>query len=357
MSTTISVNDQAVVHGLSPYNWYQNGSASIQTPNPGAFDTFGFTGTSIGVTVDTSAMVTAGYASNIYPVLKWYIDGVLQPTHQIISTDTLISLASSLASENHVLILYLMGVDESGVSNRWTPPTMSLVIDNYVLDTGATTYTVPLPNAGYYLSLGDSISEGAVTLGSANNPPSYAQVEDATLGYQYILAQQLNLILGNVAFAGEGWTTGVSSVPGLATTYNLIFAGQSRVFTPQPNLITVNMGTNGTVTAATVTTFMTNLRAACPIAFINMIVPFGQANAANITTGYNNYVTGAPTDLLVNLINLGSTGSSIVSANSYDTVHPNIQGHILLAAALLPLIKYPLTQGNGPSLTSRGGRF
>lgn len=358
MSTTIAVNDASVVYGLSPYNWYQNGSTSLKTVNPGAYIKFNFTGTSLAVVVDVSSLTAASTASGLYPVIAYTVDGV-RTTAQLTSSSSSVVLATGLADATHTFKLDLIGVDESGTIDRWNTPSMALTITSFTVDTGKAASQVTLNSGGFYLSYGDSITEGAVVLANATNPPTYAQVEDATLGYQQLIASYLNMEYGNCAFAGQSWTGGVSNVPGLPTSYTSLYSGQSRTFSPAPTIVTVNMGTNGSVTAGTVTSFMTSLRASVgPGGQINMFIPFGQQNASAITTGYNNYVSGAPTDARVNLIDLSTTGSGIVSANSYDTVHPNTMGQLLLFNALVASLVNPRKPGRTTvRVASFGGAF
>jgi lysophospholipase L1-like esterase len=351
MSQSIAVNNAAFVGGLSPYNWYRNGSTYVETPNPGAYFKLNFTGTSFGITVDVSRLTGASVTASLYPVIAYTVDGV-RSTRQLLSSDTTVTLASSLADTTHSVEVALIGVDESGVVDRWTTPVMALIITALVIDNAKTVSQASLLNAGWMLAYGDSITEGAVVLAAAG---VYAQVEDATKGYQKYVADYLNMEYGNVAFASQQWSaTGVSNIPGLTTSYNLIFNGQSRTFSPAPNIVTCNMGYNGTVTSATIKTWMENIRSACGSgSWIVMIVPFAQVNAGFIITAYNDYVAAHPTDTRVSLINLGSTGSSLVTANSYDGVHPNATGQYLLAQLLNPLMPIPLKAGN-PSSSAAG---
>ncbi len=343
---TIAINNPAIVSGLSPYNWYQVGSTSITAVNPGAYVKFNFTGTSLTVALDLSNLVDQGVASVLWPVIAYTVDGV-RTVRQIISTDTTVTLATGLADATHSLRLDLIGVDEGGTIDRWTLPRMALVLTSFAVDSGKTVTRGALLNGGYMLAYGDSITEGAVALGAYLDPPSYAQIEDATKGYQAVIAQYLNMEYGNVAFAGQSWSGGVQNVPGLPSSYNLYSAGRTRLFVPVPNIVTINMATNGTPVAATVTTFLGTLRAAvgaaCRIVFI---IPFGQQNAATLTTAYDDYVAANPGDAKIQKIDLGSGGSSIVSAHSYDALHPDAAGQQLLGQAVAPLVVSPLSAGN-----------
>lgn len=336
----IAPNNASVLHGLSPYNWYQNSASYIQTVNPGAYIKLGFTGTSISVTVDVSAMVTAGYAANIYPVIKWSIDGGAYTVHQLSSSDISISLFSG-STGSHTLVLYLIGVDESGASNRWDG-TMSLKINGFTIDGGSNVFNATLNTNGYYLSYGDSVTEGAVVLG---NSDTYARDEEATFGYQAILATGLNAEYGNCAFAGQGWVnTNINNVPGFTGTWNYIFEGIPRTFSPTPNLITINMGSNSTADAPTVSGMMKTIRAGVgPIPNITMIVPFTLSNEDAVTGGFYNYTTANTSDTNVFLINLLLTGYFIVAENTYGSPHPNATGHALLEALMFPMIYFPPT--------------
>lgn len=342
---TINLNSDEIRSGLSPLNWYTSGSNYIKTPNPGAYSKFNFTGTSIGLEVSVTDMNLLAFDASLYPVIKYTIDGI-SATRQLLSTDTsAFTLSSSLSNTTHSFRLDLIGVDESGTIDRWNTAVMSLILKRYTLDDGAMAIASKKRSGGYMMNLGDSITEGAVTLAPAG---VYAQVEDATLGYQNILADKLNVEHGVCAFAGESWTGGVSNVPGLINTYNYIWSGSVRVFDPVPNIVTVNMGTNGSVVSGSVTTFMGNLRSAVGAGcFINMIVPFNQSNSTPITNGYNDYVATTPNDKLTTLIDLGSAGNtfSTSAGYAYDSVHPNRAGHIALAEILYPKIRFPLKAG------------
>ncbi len=339
MSSDIAVDNAAVLSGLSPANWYRNGSTAIQTVNPGAYLKINFTGTSIGIGVDVSAMSAASYAAGIYPVIKWSIDGGAPSTQQLTASDTVLTLASGLADTTHSFRLDLIGVDQSGDSNRWNPPKMSLVVTKLVVDTSKTVTAATLNGGACVMGFFDSIGEGAVTLRLNTSSITQAQVQDATKSYAVILANMLAREYAIVGFGGQGWESGISSVPGLPDSYNLLFSGQSRSFSPAPGVVLVNMGTNGSVESAEVTSFLTALRTSVgATAYIFFMIPFNQRHAAAIGTGFDDYHTGAPSDTRTIKLDLGSTGDSIVTANSYDGTHPNAAGHALLANALWPLM-------------------
>lgn len=345
--TTIAANNAALLAGLSPYNWQTNGATSVKTVNIGAYLTLNFTGTSVGITVDTTALVSNGYDSKIYPVMRWTIDGTIRGSRQLLSSDTgVVSLASGLADTTHTLRLEVIGIDQDGTADRWTSGHVGFVLTSLRLDTSRTVTQSRRAPGGNMIIFGDSISEGAVVLAAKTGANSYAQIADGSLGYQHRLAVLNDMEHGNCSFAGGGWTNGVGNYPGLATGYASIFNGVTRVFSPAPDIAIVNMGTNGTVVAGTITTFLTNLRAAVgPTCRIHVMIPFGQLQVSAITNGFNTYRTNVPADLNVVLIDLGSAGSTIVSGNSFDTVHPNTLGQDMLYVATAPFVRRATTAG------------
>jgi lysophospholipase L1-like esterase len=76
---------------------------------------------------------------------------------------------------------------------------------------------------------------------------------------------------------------------------------------------------------------MHRLRANYPEAQIFFVVPFGGFAEDAITEAYQEI---APNDANLYLIDLGQTAKDIVSANSVDNIHPEKEGHRLLAELL-----------------------
>lgn len=347
---TVAVNDPAVLSGLSPYNWQRNGSTSIKTVNAGAYLRVRFTGTSIGLTVDVSALVAQSYAAGVYPVLKYIVDGTIIGTRQLTSSDTSFTLVSGLSDTTHLLYLEVIGMDGGNITDRWTGPHGAVVITGLVVDTARALVGATPRTGGYYLAMGDSITEGAVTIAAKSGGNSYAQIMDSSRGHQDMIARSLGLEYGNVAFSGGGWNEGISNYPGIVTAYAFLFNGAARTFTPAPDVATINMGTNNSVpvTSGDVSTFLTNFRAAVGArCWIHLIVPFNQTNASAVTGGHSTYTAANPTDLRITLINLSTAGANIITANNFgDGIHPNAAGQELLGLAVLPSITNPLRPGN-----------
>jgi hypothetical protein len=88
-----------------------------------------------------------------------------------------------------------------------------------------------------------------------------------------------------VGFGYIGMThNGSGNVPVTGESWNWIFEGARRVFTPVPDLIVTNLGTNdGTANIVPqMTGLLNNLLASCTGARIAVLRPFNGAQAANL---------------------------------------------------------------------------
>ncbi len=320
----------------SPYNWSRTTDAML-TVNPGAYFKIGFTGTSIKLNVDVSAMSGASLPAKEYPRLRWTIDDGAYTTYQLLSTDTEVTLATGLAAGTHQLTLYMLSSYYN--ADRWSAPVMALKITSLTLDAGAST-AAPTLRDKRLIVYGDSITEGAWALAGPADLTDYSTAQDATAAWAAAVADALGCEYGIVAFGSQGWDTPASGgVPTLPDGWNLIYADHPRVFTPAPDYVLCNMGANGGVAAAaTVTTWLTSVRAAVGAACkIVVIVPFGQTGKANLTTGVTDYQAAAPTDANVVLVDLGTVpGITAVSGAATflatDGLHPDVAGHARLGA-------------------------
>jgi hypothetical protein len=343
MSDTIAVNNAALVAGLSPYVWYRDGSSFIRLVNPGGYFKVLFTGTSFGVEVDVSAM--SSYNAAVYPVLKFSVDGGGTQSVQLTASDTVVVLDDGLSDTTHSILVTLKAVDDIAfpLGDSWTP-LLSLKITGIVVDDGKTLSESSRGSVNM-LTYGDSIMIGGSVIEAG--PTS-----DATLSYVQLIADELGYEFGNASMYGVGLESNIGSYPAMTSAYALISDGISRSFDPVPNVVLINLGTNGSVTPSVLEGFLGDVRAAVGEGcYINLIVPFGQNNASEIEEGFNDYVAANPSDENISLINLGSTGATIVTENSVDGTHPNEEGNELLAEALLPLLLLP-PQSSSPGYPS-----
>ncbi len=329
---------------FSPYNWFVNGSTSARTVNPGSLK-LGFSGTSIGVKVDVSALTS--FPSTSYPKIKFSIDGGLATYYQLKSSDATVPLANGIASGSHVLQLWGAALDVYDGGNGGTPVATkwsganALVVDGFVLDAGATTVPVTPQFTKSWLAYGDSITEGEWQLGSSSSPSNAVAYADSTSSHVRFLAEAFGADVSNIGFGGQSWTTTFNSdVPPLPSTWNFIFSGQARSFTTPPDYVSINMGSNGGLTnSAVVTSFLTSLRAAVGVrSQVVVFVPFGGYGRTAITAGVATYKLGNPSDnvFLIDL-NDGRFVGTIGTPTLYlsDGLHPNAIGQAIVASELV----------------------
>ncbi len=329
---------------FSPYGWYSNGNGSLgannivgnstyaQAVNPGAYFKVNFTGTTVKLAVDTSSL--AGVAKQL-PRIRYSIDGGATVDYQLLSGDTQITLGQNLSLTTHTLVVWFLSSD--AYISRWNGHT-SLKITGLVLDEGFST-SAPTLLTKRLLVFGDSITEGAWILGDHTDLTNYSNYEESVSSYSYGLASDLNAEYGNIAFGGQSWETAFNAdIPLFPSAWNYYYSTNSRLvsglFSPVPDYIVVNMGTNGGLSSASVVTnWLTLLRtAAGSSAKIFVLIPFNQGGLANITSGFNSYISGS-SDANAFLINLGSNGvtySTTIPTYSYDGLHPNVAGHAQL---------------------------
>ncbi len=339
---------------FSPYNWYSDGSGSLNTNNikggstytqavnPGAYFKVGFSGTSATLNIDTS------YFGNIqakqFPRVSYNVDGGAVQTYQIKANDTQISLAQGLKSDNHQLNFWLLSSD--AYVARWNA-SMSLKVTGLVLDNGATTNT-PSLQSKKLLVFGDSITEGAWILGDHADLTNYSNYEESTSSYVAGIATDISTEYGTAAFGGQSWGSIFNGdVPSLPNAWSYYYSTNSRlvngVFSPTPDYVLINMGTNGGVSSATVVSnWLTNLRTAAGTASrIFVVIPFNGTGRTNITQGFNSYQSSSSDDKVF-LIDLGSDGNTYSTSTptySYDGLHPNTAGHAQLRTLLYAAIK------------------
>jgi hypothetical protein len=312
----IAINDAHLF--LTPENWIRSGAVSIDTNNPGAYFKTAFTGTSFQVEVDTSSNPSE------LPKLGYIVDGGALQTTQVSSVGSavVVPLVSGLSAGTHQIRVSLEGL---GAVERWTNPSDHLKVTGIFLDSGITTLSAPtlLPNR--IVVYGDSITEGASTLGAANTVAN----KQWSTSWDADLAAYLDAEISVIAFQAQGYEqNGQGNTPPFPNAYSFIRSGVARVFS-NPSKVFILHGTNGSTTQADVSGMMVNLRAAYPSAKLYFGVPFGGYARVVTTNAYS-----AQSDADVYLFDLGANGQNIVTGNSTDGVHPNVSGHALLTSAV-----------------------
>ena len=122
-----------------------------------------------------------------------------------------------------------------------------------------------------------------LTLGGSQK--SDTDHNDNVLCWSGRLGPLLGAEVGVVGFGATGLSRGGSGgVPALGVSWNQQWAGVPRSFSPQPDLIIFNEGTNDGTTniVAAMAAVLNDVTAACPGTPIAVLRPFNGAQAANL---------------------------------------------------------------------------
>lgn len=320
---TIAINDTDLF--FSPYNWYKSGSTYAQTTTPGAYLKTKFTGTSVKLNVDVSP--SSGLSSSEYPAILYSVDGAAFTRRQFTSSDTQITLASSLSDGTHTLEIHVAAA--WWLSDRWTTPASVVRITGLELDSNKDVVTPDL-YSGRMIIYGDSHGEGYESLASGVSIAN----QDATQAYPALLGRAFSCEYGVICYAGQGYTNGGGgNVPPLTSSWNLYQSGQSRLsgglLTPAPDYIVSAHGDNdsdGAGLVSAVTTMISNWRTAAPDAQIFIVLPPNLTGESSITTGVNN-----ADDDNTHLIDLNE---DLLHGSYLNGVHLSIRGHARYASTI-----------------------
>jgi len=326
-TSTIPMSDPGII--FSPYNWNVTGGTA-NTVNPGAYFRTIFNGTQVSLNFTTSA------DSSPYPQLWARVDN--QYWQQIVLTagNPQVLITSSLQNRKHLVEVVVKSTSYSGV-DRWSGPQTIVTVTGIVVDY-LTTLSLPIRKTKNILIYGDSITEGLL---SKNNTASGQPDQSDILGcYSYALSTAVDAEVGIVAFGGTGLLTSFAGVPALTSSYNLIYNGASRVFTPAPDLVIYNEGTNdGSSIVTAYGTVVSAILAAAPNAKQLLLIPFNNSHASDIATVVTN--AGNPK------VTSQSTVGWFNSSDSSDGLHPYDYSHVgLIAPKLFPVVMallYPST--------------
>lgn len=343
----IAYNDAAIF--FSPYTWDDRGTSKAAN-SCGSYIKLAFTGTSIAVKIDVSALVAASTGASQYPIVQVVIDGKTATDTQLTSATTTIS-TTSLAAGSHTIAVYFRAADTNNVE-KWTTPVSAIYFTGFTIDAAAT-YSAPTLRAKRMMYFGDSITEGYSVI-SAGAPTGNSALQTAVPQ----IAQALNAEYGQIGYGAQGYAqAGAGNVPILNTAIPLYANGRSRliasVFSPAPDYIFVEHGANGTTVSADVQTVITTLRTASPSAKIFIMVPAGGFGRSGIAAG----VAAKSADNNLFLIDLGSeyeTGINNTGVSQYavDGLHRNLLSNAKVASGYTAKIQAVL-DGVGATKTAR----
>lgn len=365
MAVAVPVTDANVY--WSPFSWYSDGAGAMQANNvkagssyaqanlAGAYCKLGFSGTSIQVNMDTAPLTAGAIASTSWPVWRYSVDGGTFTDLRLPATGTVFVAITGLSAGNHTLELFNERNSNSGSHDRWTTPANVTRFTGFSLDNGAATVAPSgriAVRSKTALIYGDSIVEGLSMLGIGVG-------QSAQSVWSYFLAEALGAEVGMVGCGSQGWThVGVGNYPALPAAWNFYHNNASRLvsglLSPVPDYIVCNHGANertslASMTAQTVSDWLTAVRAAAPTSWIFMVQPFGQWTSgvlANISTGVANYKASTG-DAKVALIDLGvqpSYGLNVAAGGtatywSQDGIHPSNLAHPRLGALVAQAIQ------------------
>ena len=278
MTTAIAPNNAGILY--SPYNW-NVGASSAVTINAGAYFKTLFSGASCVLNFTVTYM--ASPASELW----WRIDDGPLTEANVAATVTLTIPAQTASNADvpyHLLEVIVKSTTET--ANRWnsvgSATGTAVIFTGLTLDAAAAV-VAPLAAAKNLLIYGDSITEGVRTCGEAATYDT--DRNDAWACWSYRLGALLGAEVGVVGFGASGLSVvGSGNVPILGTSYNLLYQGQSRTFSPLPNLVAFNEGTNdgNTNIVAAMTGVLNGILAACAGSPIAVLRPFNGNQAANL---------------------------------------------------------------------------
>ena len=322
---TIPTSDPQVRAGLSPYTWVQT-PAGIGTAVCGGSLTVGFKGTRrVVLQVDTSGIVLPSPLR--YPILAWTVNGGPEQTHQLAAGESAVPLAADVADP--VIDLYVKGM--SPFEDRFTGdrPPNSVWLRGFEVDDGATTVAVQQAQR-IWLSIGDSITsgDGAAYAEKQGRPHNdrWAESDAARASYAWLLARHYGFRESRLAYGGYNWKGGLARIPAVLTLIDQRTSTHSRLedglLRPAPDVVLVNLGTNGRPTLEEVSGALAAIRRrAGPAARLIVMVPVSGAARAEVTAGFDAYLAGSRDDR-ASLVDLGR-----FSFGTADGVHPTAAGH------------------------------
>jgi len=318
---------------FSPYNSYADGDRAVVWIYAGSYLKTVFRGTAAAVRMDVRTVRGARAK------FRWTVDGGPWQTGEGETGE--LRVAAGLPAGEHRLEFHLAATDAN--YDRWERPDQAVRILGLTVDDGAGVSAHPGVSKKRAVFFGDSITEGAWNLGASFRVVEKKWVDwvahsDATQAWPRILAEALGMEYGMCGSGGMSWLRpSHSGIPALPASWRFHYQGQARTFSPEPDVVFVNMGTNdGTrEIGPAVTAWLREARKAMPGARIAVIVPFGQMAREALGKAVRDAGDGN-----VQLVDLGPrwavglTKYGKSTAVSYDGLHPDASANGMLAAAL-----------------------
>lgn len=353
---TVAITDTAIIQ--SPANWVAPGDGTLNTIEVGAWLQTQFTGDRAKLNVDVAALTGGSVAALDYPTIIYGVDLDYETQlssftrYQLKSTDTQITMASSLTDTTHTLMIMIVGMDWDSYE-RWTNPVMLFKVTGIEVAPGRTCVT-PTQNPSAYsrdaIVFSDSFGAGEELVASS---VSVAHM-NTSLSMAMLIGKKLQARIGNVSHSGQGYTaTGGGSIPTLINAYNLNYATKTRVYPRTPYRILSFHGQNDSGTAdatlrTAVTAWIAAVRADLPTTRIDVCIPAFLTKASAITNGESDAADA--NSFLINH-NVDLSGSYAQGS------HINAAGHVewvRLLQALMGLVEdVTIASGavlNAPSL-------
>ena len=328
----------------SPTNWHFTGtpgSQAAETVWPGSYMRFRFNGTGININVDTTGLLA-------FPWVRYQVDTNTPTVSLLTSGQTVINITGLSAGDHEILIDY-EAKNNFNQSGTWG--------DNQKLRIVSFGGATLLPATGQRpkraILYGDSITAGLAITG--NQPPAIFTTTQgaaaASASYGNHVGIGLDAEFDQAGCGGDGWSVGgVGGFPSLINGWNLKKLGINRDMTVYDYIVTF-MGYNDGTTDNTgnITTWLGNVRAANPTAWIFLCVPFSGRQRTSITNGVANYLTANPSETKIKVIDLGSTIYQGVGSGYFTTdgIHPNQWQMGRLSAAYIGQMNRALLQSTG----------
>lgn len=323
---------------FSPWNWDVTGSSAFSNHN-GAYFRFIFGGASCTLNFDVTGI------QYTIDALEYRVDGK-DWVYATLAASVPITIPAELATPSTGKHLLEVRINFFSFNNtRWTDPIEGVKLTGVILESGK---ALEKPQARHYkiMAYGDSITEGWKSLPDK-------QMINSRHSYAVVMAEFLGAELGVAAFAGQGFLNGGNGyIPAFTETYNKLYPGKDRVFTEAPDIIMINMGTNGANGQATIdaaVTVINSLLSMTPSTTkIAVLRPFNGARATELQNA-----VATVNSSRVSYID--TTGFFTPTATG-DKVHPLVFDNLIIgpkvADRLRPLLP-SLGNSTPPTLTAR----